>query len=387
MKNMKTASMILGLSLFSAMVATSAQANPSCSWPRQYGHGNMSQFLNNRNQHPCQPAKPTQPSSPSTPAQTLQCGEQITANTTLTQDLLCPTTTGFALQVIGNNITLNGNGHKIVAPLAAAGVYVQGQSDTVKNIKVNGAQTYGIFAYDAPGISILNNDVSGNSIGIEIYAESTHITNALVQGNIAHGNSVFGLRTSQDGVGTVDSPSIRLNDFSQSGSYAIVVDASNYEMDGSALNILYNSANGLYLSGGTFYIHDLTMSLQMIQNTEIFGETAASVTIKNCDLSTFLKALATETHNGVDLYRVTEFQISGLIAANQDIGVRLETEQEISPAGSISGCSFSNNQYAGISIISYDGTHFGKVSTSGNRYCEKSTAQDVVIDPNTYVAQ
>jgi hypothetical protein len=327
------------------------------------------------------------PSSSATPA-ALTCGSVVTANTVLTQDLNCPNTTGYAIRVLGDHVTLDGNGHNIIAPQAAAGVYVQGTGDTVEDIQVSGGATYGIFAYDSPSLSVLNNRVSQNQIGIELYAENTVMSNVLVRGNAANGNSVFGLQTKQDGAGSIELPKIQYNDFSQSGSYALSISASDFELSGASFNNLSGSLNGLFLQTGNFSIHDLSLSTQLLQQAQIEAFQAASVNVSAVDVSTSLAPNPIQEHTGVALHRVGEFNVSQVTAWNSDEGVRITTDQGYASSGSVSTSQFIQNHYAGITVLSYDRTPFVSLNFSGNNlYREPSGVSSEQLNSATTVIQ
>jgi len=312
------------------------------------------------------------------------CGDTITVNTRLTQDLNCPNTTGFALKVVGNGITLDGGRFHINSPLASAGIYVQGNSNTIKNVKVNGTQAYGIFAYDSPGIQITGSDTSSNQTGIEIYAENTVMNNVMIYGNISRSNAVFGIRVSQDGQGSVLSPQIDSNDFSQSGSYAMYIQATKFELSGFSFNSFYQSLNGVYLQDGTFTIHDLLMSCQQIQNHEISVDSAQSVVVKDVELSTQLPPEPSQEHTGLDLYKCKTFEIKNMISSNQDVSVKLETEGGVCTSGTFDRVHFLDDTTAGIMVVSYDTTEYGVLTLADT--CGGGESQEVgtiLIEPGT----
>jgi parallel beta-helix repeat protein len=314
------------------------------------------------------------------------CGDTITESTQLTQDLICPTTTGFALKIVGDHVSLAGNGHQIVAPQATAGLYIQGTSDSVEGLIVHGTAEYGIFAYDSPGVRIYGNNVSDNQVGIELYAEKTVMSGLQIFGNVARDNAVFGLRTAQDGNGAIVSPSIYLNDFSDSGSYGMYIQADRYELNGFSLNQLKNSLNGVYLKDGDFLIHDVAMSFEKIQKVELFVDSARSVEVSDVELGTLLEPSPTQEHIGMDLYRCSRFQISQWVSWNQDVGLKLDTEQGTPTAGTLIDIAFLRNTTAGILAVSYDGTGFGTIKMTNAYFDEPTTVPkiyDVYVEPGT----
>jgi hypothetical protein len=322
--------------------------------------------------------------SQSPPTQAIQCGQTLTANTDLTADLSCPNTTGFALKIIGNNITVNGHGHQIIAPQAASGIYVQGSSDTIQDIHSNGiTQGSGIFAYDSPGVKIENSDFSGNETGILLDAETTDMNQVSVAGNTAQGNSMFGIRTSQEGSGIIDSPSIKNNDFSKSGSYGMYIQAQSYKVQGKDGNSFLHSLDGIYLKDGSFSILNIALGVQLIQEVEILVDSAASFQATSLDVSTQLPPQPSQERIGLDLYRVAQFDIDELFSWNNDVGLKLTTEQGVSSAGTIDNSSFFFNTVAAIMVTSFDSTPFGNVKILHPFGKETSPAVDLLISPNT----
>jgi len=316
----------------------------------------------------------------------LQCGDVITTNSRLTEDLVCPNTDGFALVVVGDNITLDGNGFKILAPNAGAGLFVQGSENTVRNLGVQGGRAFGIFAYNSPGIKILNNDTSFNQVGIEIYTDAPVVSGAVVRGNKSVGNAAYGVRTGQGNLGQIVNPKISGNDFSDSGSFGMAIAATRYEMDGRRVyNRLRGSENGIFLVSGSFSLHHFSLRSEKLLKTQIFAQNAAYVRIADADVSSTLSPEPSEERTGVDLYRVGKFKLVRVKAHGNDTGLRLQTEQGVSPDGDIQDCDFAGHAYAGISIISYDATPYGRIKLKCNNFYEDVLAgvHELIVELST----
>jgi len=108
-----------------------------------------------------------------------KCGDVIEKNTTLTADLDCTAFDGyFALAIRTDGIRLNGNGFRIIAPQARAGIFVTASNIRISNIKITGLQNgTGIFAADADNLSVVGNDLSDNVIGVELYSQNRALNN------------------------------------------------------------------------------------------------------------------------------------------------------------------------------------------------------------------
>lgn len=85
-----------------------------------------------------------------TKATALSCGDIITVNTTLTEDLHCENT-WYALMIGANNITLNLNGHTLSGP----GIYTD-----------DGIYVYGLEIYNRRNTKIINGTLQGFDFGI-----------------------------------------------------------------------------------------------------------------------------------------------------------------------------------------------------------------------------
>ena len=330
--------------------------------------------------------KPTQIASAKKPTKqpltTIACGDVITTSITVGNDLNC-TDSGFALRIIGNNIVVNGNGHKISAPNAAAGIYVEGNTDTVANFSVQGTQGYGLMAYNASHVQILSNNFSYNSIGIMIYADNGDTTAPIIRSNIAMYNSFAAIRTYSDVPGSITNPLIQYNDFRFSGNYAIYVKAKSYTISGSDQNNLSGSQNGYYLKDGDFKIQNLTMINQLISKRHFFADSAQSVSFNAVDVSTIAPASLTQERAGIDLYRVQNFSLNEVRAYNHDVALKLETENGISPQGVIHECLFGNDKFAGVYIVSYDNTHYGTIKFVEDNFKLVSGVPNIVLNANT----
>lgn len=127
-----------------------------------------------------------------------KCGDKVTQDYVMTTDLgPCLLTHGL---LIGNGVTLNGNGHRISGPaglLEVYGVYLNGTTGAiVKNLLISGFLR-GIRLAGAQGNQILDNETfqNGNFVthvgyGIDM---ASGAKNNLLQGNLIHNNADEGI--------------------------------------------------------------------------------------------------------------------------------------------------------------------------------------------------
>jgi len=150
----------------------------------------------------------------------IACGGTITEDTILAADLDCSAITGVAVTLGANNITIDGAGHKIIAPNAVAAVAAAyKQNIVIRNLDVSGngkgagVQTYylsnstittiiahnrdiGLNIDRGEGNTITGNDISGNRISLQVGGSSHTVTNNNLTSSITglYGSGVFYLK-------------------------------------------------------------------------------------------------------------------------------------------------------------------------------------------------
>lgn len=389
MRDKKFAAIRVFAILTAASAASLAQADGGCHSPHAPSYVPMVPHLSD-DHNSCQGSGQGQGSGQqqgwgqSQQGVVLQCGQVITANTVLGADMNCAGYTGFALKIEGNGIKFNGNGHKIIAPQALAAIYVQGSNNTITGVTANGVVNgAGLNAYDAPGLVVQENNFSGNEEGILVWAENTSMSNILIFGNIIQNSSLFGIRTGWDTNGQIIQPEIVMNDLSNTGGYALYIQAQQYNMGPQDFNVLYNSLNGIYLKGGNFSISNVSMTQQQIQQVEFFIDSALSVNVSNLDVSTVLPGQPSQQHIGLDLYRCAQFNINGLFSQNEDVGLKLETDSGVSPTGTAKNCTFLKENVAAVMITSYDGTPYGIIDVLNSVYLASSQSISLLVSGGT----
>ncbi len=333
-----------------------------------------------------EPSSPpiNQPSQIELPIITVHCGDLLTKSARIGNDLNCPEITESAIYVVGNHIFIDGRGHSISAPNARNGLFANGSEISITGFRVNGlVKGNGILAYDCPELSLFENNFSNNQNGIMLYAEHTKMKKVWVVDNEANHNSLFGIKTAFDGQGIIERPRITNNDFKNSGSYALSVEASSYEINFTEMNQMNFSKGGIFLQGGDFYLHDFTLVKEEIKNVQIFIANAHSVTVKNVDLSTNYSHQTSDEAIGLDLYRAQKFDIFRLKTAHNDVGLKLETEEQVPSSGRVRCSLFADNFTAGIMVSSYDQTPYGAILFDNDKFKEPPFSRNVFIQEGT----
>ena len=121
------------------------------------------------------------------------CGDTVTSNVSLSADIVCPTGfTNWALRIGAPNITIEGNGKRIVAP-TGYGVLGQNMNGvTVRNLDVSGNT-------NVDGVSITGDDVTlsgitatGRNYGVTVSGRNPTVRDCRITG-AGYAVSVAGL--------------------------------------------------------------------------------------------------------------------------------------------------------------------------------------------------
>ena len=383
---MKTNQLLLAtILLASSMASTASYAHDSENRRRNDRENEMNRVL--RHKVKTYKPKPGQARTIKKPQTltTIACGDVISQSITVANDLNC-SDSGFALRIVGKNVVINGNGRKITAPNAAAGIYVDGDNNTIANFDVQGVtQGYGLMAYNASNVKILSNNFSNNMIGIMIYADNGETASPIIMNNKAMLNSFAGVRTYYDDLGTITNPVIKGNDFRLSGEFAIYVKANTYQILCDDNNKLSGSNNGYYLKDGVFKISNLDLSDQLIYKRHFFVDSAKSIVFDSLDVSTIAPLSPSQERMGIDLYKVAKFQLKNVKAKGHDVALKLETEGGVSTEGSLTDCYFSNQSLAGVYIVSYDSTAYGTIKFTNQKFSLLAGVGQIVIQSTTVV--
>lgn len=130
---------------------------------------------------------------------TVSCGETITNDVTLAQDLNCPEGVGFVVE--GNGINVDLAGHTITGPgpgrrswpvptFESVGLRILGDNVTVRNGQISGFGT-SILVRDARGAKVLSVETSGSYYGLYLFGGGGHaIMNSAVVDNV-YGLTLF----------------------------------------------------------------------------------------------------------------------------------------------------------------------------------------------------
>ncbi len=115
----------------------------------------------------------------------IACGDTITADTTLTADVVCPTGyNGVGLEIQASGVTLDGNGYRVIGGggSSSKGVQVSGQANVVvKSIQLENFRI-GIYAPNAPDLTVTDSTIEVNVvIGIQTGGTTDRLT---LSGNV-----------------------------------------------------------------------------------------------------------------------------------------------------------------------------------------------------------
>ncbi len=298
----------------------------------------------------------------STSQNVLECGDIVEAPFELTQDLDCTGFTGIALTVFGEGTEIKGNGHKIIAPNAQAGLLVLGSELEVTGFDIQGVTNgIGMLSYDVPEIKIVDNVLNDSLINLEVGFETEEPGEIEVKDNKLKGAGLFGFRAYGSGAVDFEEPYLRNNDTRNSDGYAVKISADKYELNTSDSFNIRGSRNGIYFEGGEFMIDDVDFDNHGIQENVIFVAKVEKFEAKKVDLSG-----NGQQSIGFHIYNTKTSELNNIKANGLDVGVKLAREGAGVFSSEIKNSEMKNSKTAGVMIQSYDGSIFDDVSVKNN---------------------
>lgn len=211
----------------------------------------------------------------------LECGETLTQSTTMTQDLDCSNYQGFAaLNLKGNKILLNGNGHRIITPTTNVGVYAEGGRIAVLNLEVEGGQkTIGFQGYNTYKLELNHVSAKGMRIGADYTTESNFSCRRLKVTNSNLSSNEIAVKVNSQSC--QKPPRLLNNDFSESKNYALNIISKRFFINGLKNNNYSNSANGIIGKASELaVVKDVDFSKFNIQGNQVFIYDSKQVRVK-----------------------------------------------------------------------------------------------------------
>jgi hypothetical protein len=252
-------------------------------------------------------------------AEDVKCGDVISQNTTLSSDLDCSTTPGFALTVIGQDVNFDGGGHAILLnSTTQLGVLISGTNQTLQNLTVQGApSSVGILAYNAANLSLTGNMARGLAIAVDYYADQGNLGTTQVRQNNFSDSCIVGLRFQTDPSLGISNPVIQGNDFTDSQQFAIQLKLDSATLQGTDQNIFLRAANGLQLIGNSFTVSGLDLSSALIPGTSILVTNTGNLQMQN-------STLAPSSADGIalSLYDVQNTVLQTLSISGGNVGIK-----------------------------------------------------------------
>jgi parallel beta-helix repeat protein len=308
------------------------------------------------------------------------CGATITTNLTLTSDLDLTGCTGTALTIGADGITIDGQGHTILAPDASVVIGLSGRTGvSIVNLVISGATPIQLSSSNGNVISGVVAPGSDTGFGIGVLNSSgNQITACIVTGrqygvrldgtssaNTIQGNTFSGNATAVLGAGSGSGNQILNNDLSAATSYSIDFGFDNdIAISG---NIYTGSANGIFLgsmNGITLTNPDLSqvagtaLSLVFVHNSTFTDIPANAATIpmqlssSNNNRISQVHAAGSATGVGIAVLNSSGTRIEGCTVTGRQYGVRLDGT---SSANTIQGNTFSGNVTAVLGAGSGNG--------------------------------
>jgi hypothetical protein len=180
------------------------------------------------------------------------CGTTITSNLTLTADVDCSGTTGTVLTVGADNLTIDGQGHAIIAPNAA----------------------WVISTYYHSGTTIRNVDVSGSGsgTGIDVWGSNTTIE------NVDASDRGYGISS---GAHSVSNLALNNNTVRDAAYWALDLQYAS-SVTGLASNDISGSQHGISVGSNTTITGPWDLSTIPVTAIALYGD---NNTVSNVDVS------------------------------------------------------------------------------------------------------
>jgi len=308
------------------------------------------------------------PTSTQPPVAQVQCGQILTSSVTLASDLICNTASLPGVVIAGDGVVLDGGGHQITAQGYLPAVLAVANRVTVQNLQVVGSpQTAGIYGENTQGLIVQKNQISGTSIGIDVYCDTSALDAAQILDNQVSAAAQFGLRLrDESGQPVQNSPVVKGNFFQNTAGYSVMTELPQFAVHGSDTNRFDGSEYGYYLSGGSATVDGMNFMNSPVTKGPVFAADLASFTLTNSVLSIPSGPDPVQERVALHLYRVGQAQVSGLTAQGMDVAVKLATDTGIQSQLALTGSTLSGNAVAGVWIQSYDGTDFGNLTIQNN---------------------
>lgn len=315
------------------------------------------------------------------------CGGLALGSVHQLQNITCTDTNHVALEVIAQgNYVVDGHGYSVKSPGSEIGLFVTGDNGIVRNMDVSMvAGGYGMMAYDTNGLQLAGNRFRQNLVGANIYTDNADTSNVQVLGNDMSGNAFSALIFSGDGKQT-DNPAIELNNFGNTGGYAVSIDAKNASFSDRQLNNYSGSKDALYLLNGNFTVSSLDLSKSGALGPQIFVDSAKSLNVTNTNLTYTATAATSQERTALHLYRVGSVNVSALTVKNSDVAFKATTENGVSTVIKLTNSTLTNAATAAVMLQSWDATSLGKTVITGNNLSGAPTGYNIWLVGNTALA-
>jgi len=290
----------------------------------------------------------------STGTYALECGDSLSADTVMEQDLDCSNYEGFAALSLSGDMILNGNGHKIISPNTYAGLYTETGKVKVKNLEIAGkADGVGIMSYNTRKLVVKNVTATDMFIGVDYnVSEDFDCDRVKIKGSNLSSNE-YGVRISSPLCSFA--PNILDSDFSFSKSYALNITANKIRINGLKSNTFDNSSNGLLLSGSEkVVVKNLDLSESGIDGTQVFSYSSGLVRIKD-------SKFGNNSYEGIHIYDAQKVVIRRVEAHNSGVGIKVVNENVATEFLGRKIAS-SGNETAGLLIDSSTSVKFSSIT-------------------------
>lgn len=310
------------------------------------------------------PSKPPPRDRIQDPIQIDPCRIIVSKSYTLDQDVDCSKSNRqAAIYLMGDQITINGNNHSLkVSESANIGIYSQGKSITIKNLKIEGHNhQQGLVAHNVKNLTIDNVTITGQTEGIVFSAdEEFNCQKINIKNSTLSQNSINALRVTAPHCANVKL--LKNNDFSFAGDFAININSKNFTLNGANENSFMMAQNGIKLKiSESANIKNLNLAQFEIPTEEIYIEKSNKVFLSGMIFGGGFEGTS------IHAYDVQELVINNSLFKPEYIGIKVANES-LSSKLIIKNSEFKNHDLMSILLSNFGTTPFQSIQITNNLF-------------------
>ncbi len=296
----------------------------------------------------------------------LNCGDTITTEVKMTEDLDCSAHSGYSALSLRGEAILQGNGHRIITPNTTVGIYAEGDTIRIRNVKIEGSETAkAVEGYNVKKL-ILNKVIATDMyMGVDFYSEDDQSCDRLRVSNSDLSHNTYGARVNAPSCDY--SPRFINSDFSYSKQVALSLSAKKIRILEKHNSIFDGSANGFNLKATEkVVIKDMDLSNAQIDGTQVFIYDTKLVRIVDSTLG--------NAAEGIHVYDAEEVIIKRSTILSAGVGIKIANDRKATKLLMRHTETEANN--IGALVTSYGSTKFSEINIDDSNLFDYISVQN-----------